>query len=139
MTEDRDTGVVLDVPDQLIGATRYHKIDVAVKVKERGYDVSCGDKLYRGVWDQCLGQGLTNCDGDGLERESGFFATCAMSRFCSSHVRFRRTFKYSSISRLYGQGSYIGDDFRTCLEYYQQNSNRTREPFQLKAVIQPRS
>ena len=43
MTEDRDPGVVLDVPDQLIGATRYYEVDIFVKIKERGYDISRGD------------------------------------------------------------------------------------------------
>ena len=45
MAEDRDPGVILNVPDQLIGATRYHEVDVLVKVKKRSYDVSCGDEL----------------------------------------------------------------------------------------------
>ena len=46
MTEDRNPGVVFDIPDQLVGATRYDEVDVFVKIKERSYDVSCGDELY---------------------------------------------------------------------------------------------
>ena len=55
MTQDRNSSVVLDVVDQLIGATWYHDVDVLVKVKERGYGVSHGDELYRGVRDACVG------------------------------------------------------------------------------------
>lgn len=137
MAEDRDPGVVLNVPNQLIGSTRYHEVDVFVKVEERGYDVSCGDKLYRGVWDQRVGQGLGYGDRDGLKRESGFFATCAMSKLRFRLILMRRTFKYRSISRLNGQRSYIGNYLGTCLEDNQQNSNWACKSFQLKAVIQP--
>ena len=52
VAEDGDPGVVLDVSDQFVGATRYDEVDVLVKVEERGYDVSCGDELYRSVWDR---------------------------------------------------------------------------------------
>ena len=48
----------------------------------------------------------------------------------------QRTFEYSSIPRLDGQRSNIGDDLGTCLENYQQDSNRTRNPFQFQPVVQ---
>lgn len=78
VTEDGDSGVVLDVSDQLVRATWYDEVDVLVKVKERGYDVSCSNELNGGVWDQCVRQGLGYGDRDGLKRESGFFATYTM-------------------------------------------------------------
>ena len=51
MAKDGDASVVLDVPDQFVGATRYDEIDVLVEVKKRGYEVSSSDELNRGVGD----------------------------------------------------------------------------------------
>lgn len=34
MSEDRNAGVFFDVSDQLVGATRYDKVDVFVEIKE---------------------------------------------------------------------------------------------------------
>ena len=67
VAEDGDAGVVLDVPDQLVRATGDHEVDMFVQVKKRGYNVPCGDELYRGIGDKRIGQGLGYGYRDGLK------------------------------------------------------------------------
>ena len=49
VAEDGDASIVLDVPDQFIGTTRYDKVDVFIEVKKGSYNVSSRDELNRGV------------------------------------------------------------------------------------------
>lgn len=51
MTKDGDASIILDVPDQLVRATRYDEIYIFIEVKEGRYDISSSDELDRGVRD----------------------------------------------------------------------------------------
>lgn len=74
VSEDGDLGGLLDVADQVVGASGDDEIDVAVLGEELGDHISGGHELDRRVGDLGLLQGGGDDLGDGDEGLGGFFS-----------------------------------------------------------------
>lgn len=68
VTQDWDTGIVLDIADELIGTARDDKVDVLVEFEEACYDVTGGEELYGSIGNEGISKSVGNGCGDSFER-----------------------------------------------------------------------
>ena len=68
VTQDWDTGVVLDIADELVGTARDDKVDVLVESEEICYNITGGEELYGSIGNQGICKSVGNSCGDSFER-----------------------------------------------------------------------
>lgn len=107
MTQHRDLGRALDIPDKLITTPGDNKINVAILGKEGSNDIPSSDELDGGIGDVSLLEGSRDDAGDGLERLGGLLSAL----------------EDGGVAGLDGQGGDVGDDLGTGLEDDEQDAD----------------